>query len=399
MISYVIPTRDRPAELAWTLEAINRLGDHAAVAGAVVGEGVGGAEVIIADNASSVPVSVGPSLPCGIPVRVIRLDANIGAAARNAAARVADPRSDWLVMLDDDSHPMDDGLLLALAERTHDTETAAVAAEVFVPARHAHGARHEAGGLPEVFIGCAVAIRRELFCTLGGYDEAFDYYAEEYDLSARIILAGLRIAFDPRFRVMHRKVHSGRDMGRILHRLVRNNAWVMRRYAPAVECDWHVEHTLARYRGIADAERAAEGFERGVSDLLESQARQHRRPMPRAWWDRFTGLHHARRALRAAHETEPLGTVELASPGKNEWVVKQAIMELGVRIAAFGERADTVVIATMSPGPMLDAAAELAATRPDARVVWPWLGLAACLGQAPVHVSAAGRLPGTGPVC
>lgn len=365
MIAYVIPTRDRPAELAWTLEAINRLGDHAAV---------GGAEVIVVDNASTVPVAAGPCLPCALPVRVIRLGHNAGAAARNTAARAADPRADWLVMLDDDSHPMDDGLLRVLDERTSDPEIAAVAAEVVVPSRSRHGrARHEAGGLPEVFIGCGVAIRRELFCTLGGYDESFDYYAEEYDLSARIILAGLRIDFDPRFRVMHRKVQDGRDMGRILHRLVRNNAWIMRRYAPAVECDWHVEHTIARYRAIADVERAAEGFERGVADLLGTQSRQHRRPMPRAWWDRFTGLHHARRALRAAHEQEPLGTVEIASPGKNAWVVRQALGELGVRTAGPGERADSVVIATMSPGPMLDAAADLAVERPGARVVLPWM--------------------------
>ena len=42
------------------------------------------------------------------------------------------------------------------------------------------------------------------------------------------------MAFDPWFRVLHRKVTANRDMNVILSRLVRNNGWVAQRYAPEV---------------------------------------------------------------------------------------------------------------------------------------------------------------------
>ena len=105
MISYIIPTRNRHQELAKTLDAIDRLGRQI---------GMGGAEVIVADNASDTPVRLPEQLPCGTGVRTVRLDENSGTAARNIAARHADERSDWLIMLDDDSAPLDSGFEVAI---------------------------------------------------------------------------------------------------------------------------------------------------------------------------------------------------------------------------------------------------------------------------------------------
>src|SRR5258706_488360 len=82
------------------------------------------------------------------------------------------------------------------------------------------------------FAGGGVAIRRDAFLDLGGYDPSFGYYAEEYDLAARMLLAGFRIQFDRWFRVEHHKVWLNRSMDTILAHLVRNNGWVAQRYAP-----------------------------------------------------------------------------------------------------------------------------------------------------------------------
>ena len=206
-ISFIIPTRDRAPVLAETLTGLSELGPLPA-------------ELIVVDNASEAPPELPARLPNDIPVRTIRLDSNEGAAARNRAAEAA--RAEWLVMLDDDSHPVGAGFLRAIADAPADV--AAIGAEIFLPS----GAR-EAGGLPEVFIGCAAAIRRADFLAAGGYDPAFDYYAEEYDLAAKLLLAGRRVVHDRRFRALHRKSTQGRDMGRILHRLVRNNVWALQR--------------------------------------------------------------------------------------------------------------------------------------------------------------------------
>src|SRR5439155_992295 len=197
--------RDRPRQLEQTLAAIGALPAHAA-------------EMIVLDNASSIPPTAPARLENGIPVELIFRPANEGAAARNHGALAADRSSQWLVMLDDDSHPLDLRFLDALRQQPSDV--LAVAAEVFLApsmpsapsTRHStlgtpHSAPHsrEAGGLPEVFIGCGVAFRRTAFLKAGGYDPSFGYYAEEYDLAARLLLAGGRVTLDRRFRVLHYK--------------------------------------------------------------------------------------------------------------------------------------------------------------------------------------------------
>ena len=79
MISYILPTHNRPDRLAKSLTCIGRLraDDHAAA---------GGAEVIIVDNASDSPTAIPDRLDNGLPVRTIHLSSNLGAAARNVAA-------------------------------------------------------------------------------------------------------------------------------------------------------------------------------------------------------------------------------------------------------------------------------------------------------------------------
>ncbi len=355
MISYIIPTRDRHDTLHETLGSLSRLGPH-------------NAEVIIADNASSDPVRVPATLDSGVSVRVLRLEQNLGAAARNQAAEAAS--GDWLVMLDDDSAPDDLNFIDALQAAGHDVH--AVAAEIHLPPQTGRAIR-EQGGLPEVFIGCGVAIRADMYRRLGGYDASFGYYAEEYDLAARMLLDGGRVAFDRRFRVTHRKVSQSRDFSRIVRNLVRNNSWVARRYWPS-DAGWNAEawRHITRYARIARKEHSIAGYARGLFDLATMWFDQPTTPMSQSLWDRFSGLHAAREAL--AHEIAtrgPLGRVAIVAPGKNEWAVRQALDELGIDSNAAPDRADTLVIATLSPGPMLDAFDVWTSRHP--RVVMPWL--------------------------
>jgi GT2 family glycosyltransferase len=381
MISYIIPTRNRPEQLAQTLEAISRMGDHRIV---------GGAEVIVVDNASEPAAWTPQWLRSGVPVRLLRRELNEGAAARNAAARAASEESTWLVMLDDDSQPVDVEGLESLQNVPGDV--GAIGAEIFLP-----DMSHESGGLPEVFIGCGVAIRREVFLRLGGYDATFDYYAEEYDLAARMMGAGFRIGFDRRFRVLHRKVSSGRDFGRIIERLVRNNGWVAQRYAPEEHRRAELREVVTRYGRIAWKERAMTGYAKGAWELARTLRRQARSPLRVELWDRLTGLHHARVALAAADAAEPLGRVMLVSRGKNAWAVERALEELGITIVTNASAARTLVIGTMSPGPMLDAISHR--EEDDWRVVAPWVeatrGTALATGTASLR-RESGRTAGVG---
>lgn len=362
MISFVLPTRDRPERLKATLLALDQLGPLP-----------GGGEVIVVDNASSERLVLPLRLASGVRVREIALPRNEGAAARNHGAAASDPASQWIVMLDDDSYPDHTRFLDALSRQPQDV--LAVSADIHLSTRGDRPAQRESGGLPEVFIGCGVAVRREAFRALGGYDPAFNYYAEEYDLAARMILAGGRIAFEPEFRVTHAKDARGRNMDLILSRLVRNNGWVAQRYAPEHARLPELRETRSRYRRIAAKERALAGFTAGLLELRRTVRAQIRTPMSQAQWDRFTGLAAARAALHAAWSERRFTTAALVEQGKNAWVVGRALIELGVRVLPEGEDAEVTVIGTMSPGPMLDAFARRQRARyPGApRVLMPWI--------------------------
>jgi len=363
MLTIVIPTRDRPSQLARTLRDIELLGGESF-------EPLGGAEVIIADNRSKFPVTAPVRLAGSIPVRVLHRPTNEAAAARNACAREASSQgsADWLLMLDDDSAPVDANFVQELLAAPDDVS--AVCAEI-----HLEDGTRESGGLPEVPIGCGVAIRTSVFNDLGGYDPSFHYYVEEYDLAAKMILSGWRIVFSPAFRVLHRKDTTNRNMDAILRNLVRNNAWVAQRYAPDGVLDWVLDETVDRYRRIAERENAMAGYASGLAELRETLDAQSRTPMNQQQYDRFTGLAAAREHLSGVRfpSGKPvwIGMPDGAPPGKNAWAIHRAVRELGVPATDDPHAAGVWIPATLSPGPMLDAAEQhTAAGSPRVELGW-----------------------------
>jgi hypothetical protein len=282
-------------------------------------------------------------------------------------------------MLDDDSCPVDVAFLAAL--RVQAPDVGAVASEVLLtpPGSDVQGGAssrpRESGGLPEVFIGCGVALRREAFLACGGYDASFGYYAEEYDLAAKLMLAGMRVTLDRRFKVRHEKVGSGRDMNSILRRLVRNNGWVAQRYAPADQRRAELREVLVRYAAIASREQSIPGYTAGAAELLATLHRQDRTPLSGELFERFTGFAEARRSFGEVHAERPFRTARIVDEGKNSRFIRRALMEYGVRIVGDREDAEAVVIGTMSPGPLLDAWERRTATIPARRVISAWKSL------------------------
>lgn len=359
MISFVLPTRNRPRRLLDTLAKLSRLD-------------LAGAEVIVVDNASDERAFLPRELECGTPIREIRLATNEGAAARNHGVAASSPRSEWIVMLDDDSYPLDRGFLHALAAMP--PQVGAVSADITLTKKIGPEHVRESGGLPEVFIGCGVAIRRRAFIDAGGYDHAFQYYVEEYDLAAKLLMRGFEVRFEPTFRVRHAKDATNRNMDLILERLIRNNCWIAQRYAPEHDRLNEIRQTRHRYRAIAAKEHAMEGFARGLAEARRTIRHQNRTPMDDATWARFTGLAAAREAMKQAFTRQAFNTAMLVDEGKNAWAVRQALEELGVRVVGYGEPAQVEVIATMSPGPMLDAWTQRVAMQRagGVRLLAPW---------------------------
>ena len=339
MISYLLPTRNRPDHLRETLDALGILSG-------LRHQQYGGAEVIVVDNDSSPPAVCPQKLANDFPVRLLRLEHNAGAAGRNAGAQIAG--GDWIVMLDDDSHPLDDDHLEVLAEAPADL--LAIGAQILL-----NDNSHEAGGLPEVIIGCGAAIRKDAFLQAGGYDASFGFYVEEYDLCAKLLTSGGRVGHDRRFRVLHRKVPTGRDMNLIIERLVRNSGWVIQRYAPKPLRGREQDDMLARYERIAIKENAMDGFAMGRAELLETLDRQPNREMDGAWYARFSGEASAREAFTECEAIYQGVKVALAAPGKNASVIRRVLVELGAVLVDDEAAAEVLVVGTLSPGPALDA--------------------------------------------
>jgi GT2 family glycosyltransferase len=344
VISYILPTRDRPERLKATLQALASLGDHSEC---------GGAEVVVVDVGSRERLILARALESGLPIKYLLRERHEGALARNIAGAASDPAADWLVLLEDDSYPDDTEFLARL--RDVPADIGAVSASVWLPTRPGRRAERERGGLPEVFLGCGAAIRRSLFLKLGGYDASLGCCGQEYDFCARLLLAGLRVAFDPLFSITHANGTIRRDMSHRLARLVRNDGWIARRYAPDDVRLAELRQVRERYRRVAAKEHALAGFDRGMAQLRRTLRSQRRTPMSLELWDRFTGLAAARESLQAAYSARSFGTACVVDEGKNAWVIGQALHELGVKVTGENDDAEVMVIGTMSPGPMLDA--------------------------------------------
>ncbi|MFG0245343.1 MAG: glycosyltransferase family 2 protein [Phycisphaerales bacterium JB052] len=345
-LSFIIPTRNRAAQLR---ETLRRLGELDAQLGDL-------AELIILDNASDCPEPLPKMLQNGIAVTSVRLDRNLNTAARNIGAEQA--RGTWLIMLDDDSNPLDANFAAVL--RHVESNVGAVGGEIMLPS----GAR-ESGGLPEVIVGCGCAIRRDAFLQVGGYDESFGYYAEEYDLCAKLIAAGSRITHMRSLRFEHRKSTHGRDFNEIIYRLVRNNAWVMQRYAPRDRRGRLIDETIERYRVIAEREDAQTGFQGGLESLRDTLDEQPEMSLTSEQWERFEGRSAVRATVEAKLPTDR-GCVRLVGPAhsKGRVIIEEELIASGCTI---NDTPDAhAMVASLSPGPMLD----ILDAHPGAMVPW-----------------------------
>ena len=257
-VSIVIPTRDRPQDLADAVRSI------------LAGERLP-AEIVVADQ------SRGPraELPAGEDVDVVhlRLDSVGVSRARNEA--IAAARHEVLVFTDDDVVVEPDWLgrlvdtLRAAPERT--AVTGAVLAEATA---EGHVPSVTQRTQPEVFTGRPfadplfsnnMALPRRAFEEVGLFDERFGAgavfsNAEDNDLGYRLLEAGYRIEFVPEAVLHHRGGRRGRALARLdwsygrgqgafyakhmswsdrhmLRRLRRNAAYRLRRLAPALRGD------------------------------------------------------------------------------------------------------------------------------------------------------------------
>jgi GT2 family glycosyltransferase len=277
----------------------------------------GALEIIAVDNASTDGSAemVRDEFP---DVRLVRLDRNVGAAARNAG--VAAAKGEIVFTLDNDvlfTTPDDVAHGLAVFERH---PRAAVVNFMIVGPGGAlsrrdwcHPRDPDRWSATE-FETCYVlegasACRREAFLVAGGYWPPFFIGHEGWDLAFRLLAAGHELIYTPSVRVVHLVEASVRPSSRIYYTFIRNAIWVALRNHRMAAAAASIAQDVALVGFCAARAGQLGAFARGVFDGVRGagQALRTRRPLPRDAYRRLRAIRAlrpgpARRALRHLRE-------------------------------------------------------------------------------------------------
>ncbi len=213
-----ITTRNRPDSLRRCLASLAILGDL-------------DVEVIVVDDTSDAsvqPVLADVPSPVRERVTLVEQPGRQGyIVARNAIVRRA--RAPYVLLLDDDTVVHDRGAVADALDVLSQAST--IAAVAFAQAEHdgapwppaTQPAPVDHACLVPAYIGFAHLLRRDVFLSLGGYREAFQFYGEEKDYCLRLLHAGYHVVYLPHARVMHIPDPEGRGLSRYLRFTIRND--------------------------------------------------------------------------------------------------------------------------------------------------------------------------------
>lgn len=233
-------------------------------------------------------------------MRLLEPGVNTGIAGRNLAARAA--TADLLLMLDDDSYPVDDALATLVAAFVADPQLAVAGGRVReVDSRDGQALEEGLGtfdwwlgrgdrpmsgtGVPAFFFPeGASLVRRSMFLEVAGFFEPYFHGCEGLDLTTRLVGAGWDVRYFPEAVFEHMKPEyrvAGAD--RDVYYRVRNQLWYLWLRFPArlaaTRTVGYVAFDLvdSLHRGVPGA------WARGVADAwrLRGFVRGERRPLER----------------------------------------------------------------------------------------------------------------------
>lgn len=157
-------------------------------------------EVIVVDNAST--DGTVEMLRQEFPrADVIALEKNIGIAGWNCG--FARARGRYVLVLDDDSYPVGEGLSTAAQVLDEDAGCGVVAFEV----HNAREGRSQTAHLREIvattFVGCGALIRKSVIENVGGFEPLLFLYGHEEEFAMRVIDAGFTVRYESKAVVIH----------------------------------------------------------------------------------------------------------------------------------------------------------------------------------------------------
>ena len=260
----VVPTRDRADLLRGCAAGVLDRTDYR------------GLELCIVDNGSTSPETMRllETLSRRPGVRVLRVDGPFDFPALNNAA-AADSDADVLVFLNDDTLVIEPDWLAPMVALAVRPDVGAVGAKLFYPdgrIQHAgvtlglgalgvagHGLRGAPGDLdgPQGLLkverqvsavtGACLAVGRDKFAAVGGFDPAFQVAFNDVDLCLRLGARGWKTVWTPHARMVHLESASrGRDVSpERAARLEREAARMRERWGAALLADPYYHPALS----------------------------------------------------------------------------------------------------------------------------------------------------------
>jgi len=144
--------------------------------------------------------------------------------------------ADIVLILDDDSHPIETDFLARLPRLFEENPRLAVAnfpqrSDEFPESLQAtdFGPSHFAG----TYVNCATAIRRAVFIALGGYPAEFRIAYDEPDFALRCVSAGWQVRYETSLTIRHHYSGVMRNGMRMHHTHARNELWSVLMRCPA----------------------------------------------------------------------------------------------------------------------------------------------------------------------
>ena len=221
-ITLVVMTRDRRSDLLGVLDRLCQLPEAP--------------PILVMDNGST--DGTADAVTAHFPtVQVIHFDENRGVDARNVAVQRATTR--YVAFNDDDSWWAPGSLRRVVALFDRHPQLGAIAAHVRVEPggrddptsieMQASPLTSEAllPGMPVLgFLACALAVRREAFLGVGGFERRFHFGGEEQLLAADLAAAGWEVRYQPQV-VVHHQPSAQRDRRWRRRRDIRNSLWFL----------------------------------------------------------------------------------------------------------------------------------------------------------------------------
>lgn len=249
-------------------------------------------DALIVDDASDdVSESYWDAYSLGLPITMIRNPRRSGYIIhRNIGYASAD--SDYVFSFDDDSVPVDnDGLRNAIAYLDRHPRVGALSFPLvdgfgpFAPdKRKAYRCRS--------FVGCAHAVRRDLFVRLGGFRTDFVHQGEETEFCYRLWRAGFEVHAFPGCRVFHWATSAARSSARMGYFGPRNRMFAELLHAPRSALPLQVLRIVGSYAKLSLKTRMPHVHGWGLLAGLAkgALAMAERRPLSRRLYDFLQGL-------------------------------------------------------------------------------------------------------------